>query len=319
MSCLWCCMKALRLDSAKLLSANAHSSCSSKRCISPGLCGLSTHVPQYVESLTGALLGKKRNENSHWLLIFYSLCIQSYVRRALMVLEESWQSICAGAENATGLLGSANYLHTAASLFTRISAQNKGKLEDEILRTVPQRSEYLGLGSLGHLLNQYSPNPAPGADGWDKWREEGIDHYLRRIFEIHDATGAHVGRSNDGYDSDRTIPSVSMAVTNNRRNRDSNDSTGSSQIPRKKAHTATSSERAVTPTPSNHSEYAMDQTPIAVATPKSHAYSALSHYSQYSMTSIGDSTAWSLAGFSNASTVSLSTSDDGSVFTHRQL
>jgi hypothetical protein len=318
MNCLWYCLETLRLDSASLLRSDAHLSCSPKKCISPGLQGLDANVPQYLDSLTGALLGKKRNEDSNWLLIFYSLCIQAYVRRALMALEERWQSVCPGGENPTGILSSANYLHTAASLFSRISTQNRGKLEDDILQTQPPHSEYLGLASLGDLLNQHLSNPTSGAEGWDKWREEGIDRYLRRIFDINDAVPVRADYSaNDGYDSDRTVTSVPINVANNRRNRDSKDSTGSSQVPRKKVHTAASLESIVAPVAPTPSEPTATQTPVVAPAPKSDASSTFSHSSQYSMTSASDGT--SFTGFSNTSSVSLSSSDDGSVFTYRHF
>ncbi|KAK3376274.1 hypothetical protein B0T24DRAFT_618358 [Lasiosphaeria ovina] len=317
MSCLWYCLETLRLGCANLLRSNAHSSCSPKMCISPGIGGLNTEIPQYLDSLTGALLGKKRNDDSHWLLTFYSLCIQAYVRRALMGLEESWQSVCPGGENPTGVPSSANYLHTAVPLFSRISSQNRGKLEDEILQAQPPRSEYLGLASLGDLFNQRLSNPTSGAEGWDKWREEGIDRYLRRIFAINDAVPARADYSNDGYDSDRTVTSVPTTVANNRRNRDSKDSTGSSRVPRKKVHAATSFESIVTQVPPTLSELTATQTSIVAPTPKSAACSTFSHSSQYSMTSISDGT--SFTGFSNTSSVSLSSSDDGSVFTYCNL
>jgi hypothetical protein len=221
-----------------------------------------------------------------------------------MHLEASWRSACPEGENSTGTLTSANYLHTAISLFGRISAKNGAKLEYEIQQTHLPRSKYLGLPSLDNLY--HLSNATSGAEGWDKWREEGIEPYLRRKFEIHDAAPVRA----DGYDSDRTVTSVpTTAMVNNRRNRDSKDSTGSSQIPRKKAHTVTGSESTVIPEPPTLSDLAATQPPIVVvSTSKSAAPSTISHRSQYSMTSGSDDT--SFASFS------LSGSDDDSIFTY---
>jgi hypothetical protein len=179
MMCLLDCARALRLSSLRLL-ADAHQFCPANQCVSPGLERLSRNVPQYVKVLTNELVGKKRGCDNTWLLVFYSLCIQGHVRRALISLEEGQRlTYPAASANAAGLLeiGSADYLHTGISIFLQISAQNKNKLGGQIYQTRAAPSVYLG------------PNPTAGGRSWERWCEEGIDDYLGRLFQMAMGTG----------------------------------------------------------------------------------------------------------------------------------
>ncbi|GAB1316805.1 hypothetical protein MFIFM68171_07015 [Madurella fahalii] len=282
MCCLVDCAEALRLSLLGLLTADAHSSCSANGCISPGLRGLSKHIPRYVKALTSALFSKKRSENCSWLLIFYSLCIQGYVRRALMSLEGWGRSMCIGIENSTGMLGSATYLHTAASLFRQISAQNGGKLANKIRNSRARPSVYLGAASQSGSSGQVPPHQtARASSSWEKWHEEGINGYLRRIFQIADDTiRPDTNLPGDDSDSDVTIRSPTARASSHQ-DQEGNDS------------------------PHNTSSWMIPVCAENIPAP--------SIFSQWSATSIGDSSA-SFAESVNPSMLSLSTMGGSSVY-----
>ena len=192
--CLLHCMEALRLSAHGLLTADPHAGCDgANECISPAFHGLTRNALRYAETLTTALFHKQRSKQEGWLLVFYSLCLQGHVRRALMSLEERLEpaELFSGGMEVEGFarpLRSANYLQTAVSLFDQISRQNRGKLARQIRNAQPKPSVY---------LQQSPPLSRPG-DGssnvtWQMWREEGITEFLGRIFHIpvNDSTTPH--------------------------------------------------------------------------------------------------------------------------------
>jgi len=278
LNCLRHCLEAIRLCTSGTLTPTAHTLCSSADCTAPGLDGLSKRIPKYVEALTGALLRKKRDEDDNWVLVFYSLCIQSYVRRGLMKLDDQWRASSKSPDCAAQPLGSHNYLQGAVSLFCRVSAQNRGKLANQIERLPATPSAYVGVSSLGDLLDQPLPHVPTTAGSWDKWREQGIDRHLRRIFEIEDGVSVPNTKDapNDDYNSDGTVTAEMVTQIGNRRNRVSN---GSLQHlnPSKRAQIATIPKRVPSP--------------------------ALS--SRYSMTSRGESDSTSITGTWDSSALSL--------------
>jgi hypothetical protein len=76
-----------------------------------------------------------------WLSTFYSLCIQSYVRRALLVIEQ--QLLAVAADDAD--LNSDQYLHLITVLFTAVSFQydplSTGRLQQAVADdTIPEAS-----------------------------------------------------------------------------------------------------------------------------------------------------------------------------------
>jgi len=196
--CLLHSMEALRLSARGLLAAEAHASChQGNECICPALHGLTRYTLRYAEALSKTLFHKRRGKYNHWLLAFYSLCLQGHVRRALVSLEQSLRS--AGGMEAAGFarpLRSAGYLHAAVSLFGQISMQNRGKLAERIRDSRPNRSLYL----------QQPPHPSrPGGDSrsssWQRWREEGILEFLGRVFQV------PISNSNIHYHPHHTEPS----------------------------------------------------------------------------------------------------------------
>ncbi|KAK0621019.1 hypothetical protein B0T14DRAFT_241413 [Immersiella caudata] len=280
--CLRDCLEALRLYAADALTSSAHIHCKSPKCTSPGLAGLSERLPRYINCLTSALLQKKRDEVDDWLLVFYSLCIQSYVRRVLIRLEHGWQQ-----QSKTGNTGSkpgcSDFLQTAVTLFCQVSAQKGGRLAAQIKDSPVQASAYVGVSSLGSLSTVPLAQPTGESPwAWDQWREEGVERHLKRIFDTQDNALVILHCPDDeAYDSDATITTTKAGAQRGaRRNRESNGSLQQLNPSKRVQLTEESlSTRATTPSIS----------------------------SRHSMTSYADSDVASLAETWNSSTLSFST------------
>ncbi len=119
--CLRNCLDALRLNSAHLLDARLHSTCQSDRCSIDCLRELASCIDTYIEELS-LLMFRKVNlrDRRWWLSTFYSLCIQAYVRRALLVIEQ--QLLYPDSDDAD-VLFSSQYLHLVTVLFIAVSFQ----------------------------------------------------------------------------------------------------------------------------------------------------------------------------------------------------
>ncbi|OAA57505.1 c2h2 finger domain containing protein [Niveomyces insectorum RCEF 264] len=186
--CLRCCLDALRLNASNLLGAQLHSTCQSDRCSIDCLRELASRIETYIEELS-VLMFRKVNlrDRRWWLSTFYSLCIQAYVRRALLVVEQ--QLLFPGGDDGD-VLYSSQYLHLVTVLFIAVSFQydplvsNNGSLrlqqslladEDTPVATtdmsVPDR--YFAAGR--------------AACGVDSWADEGVKssyQFLTRLLNI---------------------------------------------------------------------------------------------------------------------------------------
>jgi len=192
LQCLRSCLEAVRLLVAGALPTTSpppvgaadeiHAHCAqANECIVPGLRNLGKYAPRYVEVLTTELFSRSNDRSHNWLLVFYSLCIQGYVRRGLMLLEEKRRSLMPGPGPGTMQPDSSSarqYLQKAVCLFGHISERGKGKLGKKIREARAKPSAYAHL----HL----SPHPTrPGGGGsWETWHEEGFLEYLARVFEL---------------------------------------------------------------------------------------------------------------------------------------
>ena len=187
MCCLLHCMQALRLSADGLLAVNAdaaHAHCAeAQECRSPGFHGITKYALRYAEALTTALFNKKRSKDKNWLLVFYSLYIQGYVRRVLVALEQRLQPVELSAggmevEARAQRLRSANYLQTAVFWFGKFSMQGQGTLAESIQNERPEPSVYL----------QKSPHSSQAGDdsgsSWQQGRNEGASQFLGRIYQI---------------------------------------------------------------------------------------------------------------------------------------
>ncbi|KAK3330734.1 hypothetical protein B0H66DRAFT_587054 [Apodospora peruviana] len=123
MICLQHCLQALRLNSANLLSANAHEDCVSSQCQVHYIRDLLLSGGTYIDELSAVIFNKDNmRDRRWWLSTFYSLYIQSYVRHALIAIEKQ---LCFPSADDTPAedFTSTQYLHLAAVLFTAASAK----------------------------------------------------------------------------------------------------------------------------------------------------------------------------------------------------
>ena len=187
MCCLLHCMQALRLSADGLLAVDAdpaHAHCAeAQECRSPAFHGITKYALRYAEALTTALFNKRRTKDKNWLLVFYSLYIQGYVRRALIALEQRLQPVELSdggmeVEGGAQRLRSANYLQTAVFWFGKFSMQGRGTLVKSIQNERPEPSVYL----------QKPPHSSQAEDdsgsSWQQWRNEGASQFLGRIYQI---------------------------------------------------------------------------------------------------------------------------------------
>lgn len=204
MLCLSHAMTAMRLSSQGLLSQDPHSRCAdANECISPGLRSLSKYAIRYTEALDKAIFHKHRRKFNNWLLIFYSLCIHSHVRRALMVLEQRRRNHFIGMMASGGWqvpsppLASAAYLQDAVFVFQEISMQRRGNLASQIRNSRAQPSVYLQQPQPRRTTRLSSSSTAHPPQTWEKWHQEGVVQYLGRIFDISRVLNTNVNNTNE--------------------------------------------------------------------------------------------------------------------------
>ncbi|KAK4161230.1 Fez family zinc finger protein 2 [Cladorrhinum sp. PSN259] len=182
MVCLRHCLEALRLHSAHLLSSGAHKDCGGGQCQVECIQNLSLRLAAYVDELSSVIFNKENmRDRKWWLSTFYSLCIQSYVRHALIIIErqlrfQSTDDVAAEDLTAT------QHLHLAAVLFTAASAKYDpllgGRLQYALMENsvIPETT----VPELHH-------SSARVAFEVDKWADAGIRtpyQFLRRLLQI---------------------------------------------------------------------------------------------------------------------------------------
>ena len=181
MICLRHCFDVLRLHSADLLSADLHGDCRRESCQVACLDNLSRTINTYIEDLASVVFKKVNlRDRRWWLSVFYSLCIQAYVRRTLLIIEK--QLIFPNTDDpAPELLNSTQYLHLITVLYTAVSFQHDpitGRtLQPSLLEEVtdPEAS----------VPEQYYTS-ARTVCGSDLWMKEGIKTKLQEVIPHHD-------------------------------------------------------------------------------------------------------------------------------------
>ncbi|KAM7195931.1 hypothetical protein V8F20_007296 [Naviculisporaceae sp. PSN 640] len=182
MICLNRCLQALRLISAGLLLPGAHDDCSAAGCEVHCIRELLACVRAYIDELSAVMFNKENmRDRRWWLSTFYSLCIQSYVRHSLLVIEKH---LCfpdlddVPAEDLTGT----QYLHLAAVLFTAASAKYDPLLGGQYQYALTDNS-VIPETSIPELHH----SSVRAACEVDTWAETGIKssyQFLRRLLQI---------------------------------------------------------------------------------------------------------------------------------------
>jgi hypothetical protein len=176
-----CLRSALNVASVKAmvgLSELSHQSCGPTLCRVECIAILNAHLKRYLEELSKAFsLGKDLpNKNSWWLSGFYSLCIQSVVRKALLNLD-----IPSVSSNSTkyGHLACREYLYLPVRLFIAMFGSY-----DPLIGAPPAVSnssgEYVGRP---HPQEYISARLAVRQADWLSRGISGSSDYLKELFE----------------------------------------------------------------------------------------------------------------------------------------
>jgi hypothetical protein len=179
--CLRSCLIALRETKAGFLGIGSHHSCLSTACKVDCIRNLQFEIDHYINELSTAIFKKENIRNRKWWLsAFYSFCIQSFVRQALIILVDSNKE----AIPSTGL-NARSYLHTAVRLFTAISGNSDPMNQQAVAELSMQLDE-----SEKFLIEQYQvAQLAVYQDRWTKMRLVSSGDYLKRLFEDDEPAG----------------------------------------------------------------------------------------------------------------------------------
>lgn len=178
--CLRSSLVALREMNAGFLGLGSHQSCVPSTCRVDCVRNLQFDMDHYVSELSGAIL-KKENIRSRkwWLTAFYSFCIQSFVRKALILLVEPLETVV-----PSMFLGSQTHLYTAIRLFTVITGNCNPLSQQAVTELSIQLDE-----SEKFLVEHYQV--AQLSVSQDKWAGMGLTNsgdYLKRLFEDDEPT-----------------------------------------------------------------------------------------------------------------------------------
>lgn len=139
------------------------------------------------------------NSRDWWLAVFYSLCIQGYVRKLLMELA------------ATGafqdhMASTSQYLHLAVRLFTVSCGSTSKKAYDPLNLDLDNLSQNELILMAKHQLTIEEAKNAKIAVGQSRWEENDISgsyNYLERLFGgIHSTFVPAVSRKRSERDRD---------------------------------------------------------------------------------------------------------------------
>jgi hypothetical protein len=162
------------------LTPDNHAGCNAALCNVECLSDLSIHLEMYLELLS-RLLFRKENIRSNrqwswWLRTFYSLCIQSLVRKLLVAIVDGQ----ANEKNSPNLLPAKQYLHIALQLFLASS----GTYDPLVSSCTADDTKLLDPGAAKRAV-QYKT--AQAAVNQATWTDRGITStrdYLNGIFEV---------------------------------------------------------------------------------------------------------------------------------------
>jgi len=204
--CLRCCLDGLRLCAANLLTPQIHGTCKPDLCSIDCLRDLCSHIYSYIDELS-VMMFKKMNlrDRRWWLSTFYSLCIQSYVRRGLLVLE---QHLTFGASDDSDL-NSAQYLHLITVLFIAVSFQydplSGGRLQNTL------SDDGVAPEAMVPELYLVSARTVCGVEAWPNEGIKSSYQFLTRMFNIGSLDFADVPVDLEMTDSPAAVTTTTSA------------------------------------------------------------------------------------------------------------
>lgn len=172
--CLQTCLEVLRVPNlSKSLDIISHQVCGCRgTCKIKCIAALEMNISLYLDELSRIFFKKEnmRKKDSWWLSAFYSFCIQSFVRKSLIELDN-------------GSDASKQYLHLPVRLFIASSG-----VYDPLAEDWSQMRTLSNLDSGNRDPKDYQE--AQLAVSCSKWKSAGISgsaQFLKRIFEDYDA------------------------------------------------------------------------------------------------------------------------------------
>ncbi|KAB8294964.1 hypothetical protein EYC80_006917 [Monilinia laxa] len=166
--CLRTCIEALHVNDLKGLE-DSHEACEASICKVDCTQNVELQLEQYLDELSRVIF-LKENMRSRiwWLSVFYSLCIQSVIRQALILLSPNDQEE----------LRSTQYLQIAVRLFTVSSGTY-----DPLIRDWSSESTSSNLEDGPSVEDYHDAQLAVKQPDWRLWDIKNSATYLKKVFE----------------------------------------------------------------------------------------------------------------------------------------
>jgi hypothetical protein len=138
--CLQDCLDAFKLLTAGFLSSEPHKTCENGQCEIDGIVRLRSHLDSYIANLSHTLLSQKKDQyRRHWLSVFHSLCIQTYVQSGLVFIKKEQMTRIRHIPSPDFFLG-CQYLRVPTLLFHAVVSQYDSQLGREMRQILTQIS-----------------------------------------------------------------------------------------------------------------------------------------------------------------------------------
>ena len=172
--CLRNCLEALRLKYSGFLDIISHRTCGPSICKINCIANLTSALEKYLAELSSVFFKKENMRSKSWRLsIFYSLCIQSIVRKALRDLVSNGGSVDA-------YLRAKQYLHLAVRLFIASSG-----IQDPLMRNFSVELENLPEDEASRVEDYRLAQYATQQKKWPSISVASSADYLKYVFEDH--------------------------------------------------------------------------------------------------------------------------------------
>ncbi|PQE20423.1 c2h2 finger domain containing protein [Rutstroemia sp. NJR-2017a BBW] len=197
--CLQACIEAFQTHNSCNLTHITHETCPTSSCQLHCFSRLDRYLKDYLDLLTMVLFKNGLNCRDWWLSVFYSLCIQSHVRKLLMELA------------ATGafqdhIASTSQYLHLAVRLFSVSCGSTSKKSYDPLNLDLDNLSQNEVSLMAKHQLALSDAENAKIAVAQHRWTNSEISgsyNYLERLFGgIHSTPVPSISRKRSDRDRD---------------------------------------------------------------------------------------------------------------------
>ncbi|KAH8817192.1 hypothetical protein F5884DRAFT_778718 [Xylogone sp. PMI_703] len=187
--CLQASLEAVRVQSSCTLTRATHQECNPSSCKINCFSELDINLGAYLDLLIKVLFKKNsKNRRDWWLSVFYSLCIQSYVRKLLITIG-SHLDHGLNTEQTTAKPVMSEYLHLVVALFAAcndsgmLCSKNYDPLSYNLDELSPPQASAVKMHSL-NLEQAKLAQIAVQQTLWDQKHIDGSYSYLRKQFEV---------------------------------------------------------------------------------------------------------------------------------------